>query len=343
MEAFLELLSVIDLTRSPPEVLEELRRSVERHCAPRWMALLHKEPLDGNEYLDPTFTSSALRSLLPSRETSEVSEREDPNGTLLRKPLEGPATELSPELAAILGTEPGEIARFLEENAAFHLFGQPVMHNNQFYGYFAVGSGREFGASDRSFLKAVNSLLAHFYRVCEVIAYDRTKSAAFDTHQLPAFITDQRGRVLEANEAFRSFFGCYSSEELQGARLEELFSLHNEKTLRQLFRKEHLARPVVAATRRSEIEPSGVLHSVAGERVPQGAQLRYFYFLPDVPGFSVNGGKEPPQRRYPQLELPQELSLTAREIDVAVRIAAGESSKEIARLLNVSIRTVQFH
>jgi DNA-binding CsgD family transcriptional regulator len=57
----------------------------------------------------------------------------------------------------------------------------------------------------------------------------------------------------------------------------------------------------------------------------------------------LTGTRETRDRRYPRLELPRELSLTAREIDVAVRIAAGESSKEIARRLNVSIRTVQFH
>ena len=343
MDDFLEVLSAIDLTLPPPEILQDLRRSLESRCDPRWIALLHKDPLDGCEYAEPTFTSPSLVTLLSKRSTRNVSTDKSSASKEPPKPLEGPASEISPALAAIVGTEPVEVARFLEEQGTFHVYGRPVMQRGRVYGYFAVGSGKELQPWERSFLEAVKSLLAHFYQVCEVVAYERTKSAAFEEQQVPALITDQEGRVLEANEALLDFFGYESPEDVQGARLEELFLFHSEETLPQLFRKGHLARPVVAASTNRETELSGVLHSVAGQRVPQGTQLRYFFFLPDGAGLAIMGEKEMPQRHYPRLELPQELSLTAREIDVAIRIAAGESSKEIARRLNVSIRTVQFH
>lgn len=340
MDDFLEGLSAIDLTLPPPEVLAEFQALVKRQFSPQWLALLHRDPLDGDHHVEPTFTTPSLFSLL-SKESPGRSIGE--GGRRIPKPLEGRVSEIAPALATILGQEPQNIARFLEEKGTFAIYGVPIVQNGRFFGYFAMGSERELDPPQRTLLKTLTALLGHFYRVCEEVAYQRTKSVAFRAMRLPSLITDNTGRILEVNDALLEFFGYSGAPEITPAPLDELFIFHTKETLPQLLRKQYLARPVVAAPLGGEKQATGVLHSVAGEQLPQGLRLRYFYFLPDAPGFSADGEGEAKHLHYPRLELPQELSLTAREIDVAIRIAAGESSKEIARRLNVSIRTVQFH
>lgn len=343
MDDFLEIFSEIDLTRSPPEVFQELRDSLERRLSPSWVALLHKNPWNGSACVEPAFSSPSLVSLLSKQRVDGAPPPPDDGAAERPLPIEGAAAEAAGAFAAIVGASAHETIRFLEENGTVQVYGGPILQRERYFGYFAMGNKKELQSSERSVLIGFKALLAHFYRVSEVVAYERTRSVAFDAIRVPGMLTDSSGRILEINNALREFFGHSASAEATGENLRALFLFHTEETLPQLLRKEYLARPVVAISPGSEEQISGVLHSMAGKRVPHGPRLRYIYFLPDAPGFSVESEEKKRQRRYPRLALPQTLSLTAREIDVAIRIAAGETSKEIARRLNVSIRTVQFH
>ncbi|MFP4409664.1 MAG: LuxR C-terminal-related transcriptional regulator [Spirochaetaceae bacterium] len=192
-------------------------------------------------------------------------------------------------------------------------------------------------------IEAFRGVLGHLCCVLEVLSYERTRSTAFHTQAVPSLLTTGEGTLLEVNDAFRKFFALPGEARIEEQHLSAFFSFHAGEGLQALLKRDSLARPAVAAYLPDRPRISGVLHSLAGARTPDGTRMRYFYFLPDEASTPGAGSGEAIKRSYPTLDLPEKLSLTAREIDVAVRIAAGESSKDIADRLNVSIRTVQFH
>lgn len=344
MNDFYGVLNSLDLTLSARDVFGRIREAVERVLDPSWLALLHEDSLEGVFQLDPHFSTGSFLALLKKRELPMVIPTLlDGHGGGAPEILETSSEMATEPLAQVVGRNRGEIAEFLSSTGTQRVYSAPVHHRERRYGYLLFGSPQAVDPEQRKTIEGIRALMSHVCYVYEVVAYERTRSAAFGAAQLPSMVSSPSGRILEVNEAFVRFFGLQSRQEAEGLGVDEIFALHAEETLPQLFRKEHLARPVVASPPGSEQQVSGVLHSVAGATTPPGASLRYFYFMPDKPSYALTGHREPSDRHYPRLELPRELSLTAREIDVAVRIAAGESSKEIARRLNVSIRTVQFH
>lgn len=344
MNEFYDVLGSLDLTLSAPDIFHRVRLATERRLHPAWLTFLHEDELEGVFRPDPYFSTDSFLTLFRKRETPI-----SPNSLLdgyaageraLRETVGSIAAE---PLATVVGRDKSEVAAFLSSTATEQICSAPVSQKDRRYGYLLFGCPRKMEGEEKRVIEAVQRLLAHICYVYEMVAYERTRSAAFEAIQAPSILSTASGRIIEVNSAFVDFFGLDSPREAEGLGIDEIFLLHSEETLPQLFRKEHLARPVVAAPPGTAEQISGVLHSVAGGVTPQGPTLRYFYFIPDNPGRSLSRGHQVPDRHYPRLELPRELSLTAREIDVAVRIAAGESSKEIARRLNVSIRTVQFH
>lgn len=344
MNELYDVLGSMDLTHSAPDLFLRVREVTERTLQPTWVAFLHEDELQGVYRPDPHFSTESILSLFKKREPPIASNRLlEGDGAGSPELRETAGSVAAAPLAEVVGRETAEVAAFLSSTATQQICSVPVCQRDRRYGYLLFGCPWRIQGEGRSVIEAVQRLMAHICYVYEMAAYERTRSAAFEAIQAPSILTSATGRILEVNSAFVSFFGLDSPREAEGLGIDEIFLLHSEETLPQLFRKEHLARPVVAAPPGTAEQISGVLHSVAGGVTPQGPRLRYFYFRPDKPGRSFSGEHEIPDRRYPRLELPRELSLTAREIDVAVRIAAGESSKEISRRLNVSIRTVQFH
>lgn len=336
---FERLLRLFDLSREPHELFKEVRLEIERELRPQWIAYYHRSPETGTIHFDSELTSAELLSILGSSSDRAL--------VPYQPPVPGP-TQLSPEeaaksLATLAGVEVDPILRVFEQRRATEIYFAPVDQRNLRYGYLALGLDHPSRGDNTEKLDILRGLIGHLCYILDIVSVERTRSAAFQAAEVPSLLTNDRGAILEVNGAFREFFDLPAADGVTDLTVESFFALHAQEGTRELFKREYLARPAVASFSAEGPRISGVLHSLAGARTREGTRMRYFYFLPDDPAGALIAAGSSAAVNYPTLDLPEELALTAREIDVAVRIAAGESSKEIARRLSVSIRTVQFH
>lgn len=345
MTELFSFLRNVDLLQPPTETMVQLRRRTEARLKPVWIAFYHRDGEFGDIGFEPSCTSELFLELVSKNDPARGAVG-SPTGILETAGssiLKQPATAAVEILAPLCGAEPADMARFFQRSGTASVFHARVAQGHKSYGSLFLGTRRDNHTIDETVVEVLSTLYGHICYVFDMLTYEKTRAKAFNTIELPSVVASEGGEVVEVNPAFLRLFDCESEEHVRGTSLEEYFSLPSGGTESMLSRQRHIARAAVAKAGDGKGEISGVLHSVAGASTPQGIALRYLYFLPDTVRESESLRGTGADRRYPQLELPRELSLTAREIDVAVRIAAGESSKEIARRLDVSIRTIQFH
>lgn len=138
-----------------------------------------------------------------------------------------------------------------------------------------------------------------------------------------------RERVIErCNIALGEMFG-YRPQELEGKTTEILYPSHEEF--------EYIgARAVVSMQRTGTYRDQRIMRHSDGRMFWCAVSGRSF--SPEAPYASVIWVFEDISENRPVSE-----SLTAREREIAARVASGMSSKEIARELQVSHRTIEAH
>ena len=350
MSELFSFLRSMDLSRPPGEILSQLRDRTEARLKPAWIAFYHTDGESNSVGFEPHCTSTVFQELLP----------DGPSAVGVDGPLEGEPLEVVPEgegyrirkepgskvanlIATLAGTDRETVFSFLHQSGTESVYRATVAQGEKVYGNLFVGTRNSAVSPAESDIETLCILFGHLCYIFEVHGLEKTRAHAFHAIRFPSLICSGNDKIIEVNPAFLAFFGYRSEDRVSGARLDEFFILDSEEPQGSLERGRQIAHPVTVRPAQRTPESAGILQSIAGATTARGDTLRYLYFLPDRNGESGIGEPGEKGRRYPQLELPRELSLTAREIDVAVRIAAGESSKEIARRLDVSIRTVQFH
>lgn len=145
------------------------------------------------------------------------------------------------------------------------------------------------------------------------------------------FAVSAGGKVLSWNEGARALFG-YSAAEAVGATLEDLIALHHRREeARRLLRAE---RPPgarePAVLRRKDGAEVEVLVSVQATHGPGGDRI-----------FALCAREAAGRRTGRAAQAPQKL--TPRQAEILQLIAEGSSTKEIARRLDLSVKTVETH
>jgi DNA-binding CsgD family transcriptional regulator len=184
----------------------------------------------------------------------------------------------------------------------------------------AVNRGPEgFSHADRHLLSLLRPHLVHAYRAVQVRSEANLLGRVLGGHGWAVVLVDGDGRVLQSSPGTVESAGRYGLDVTDGVQ----FADGPLDRIRQIVRGYDPATPAAASPPIPVIGPAGVLEAVV---VPSAVG-------PHVVLLRARSG----------LAALRAAGLTARQAEVALGLAAGESSYEIARRLGISQATARKH
>jgi DNA-binding CsgD family transcriptional regulator len=184
----------------------------------------------------------------------------------------------------------------------------------------AVNRGREgFSAADRYLMELLRPHLVHAYQAVQVRAGTALLGQVLGEHGWAVVLVDSDGRVVRSAPAAVASAARYGLDVAEGAKL----ASGPLAQIRSITRAYDPATPAAASTPIPVIGEAGSLSAVV---VPSPVGPHVVLLRAQLDAAAL-----------------REAGLTARQGDVALRLAAGASNQEIAAQLGISTATARKH
>jgi DNA-binding CsgD family transcriptional regulator len=223
-----------------------------------------------------------------------------------------------PEVGTIAGTTLHR--EFYQPNCIYSQMGVALPAPPGIVIGIAVNRGREgFSRADRHLLESLRPHLVHAYQAVQVRAGNAVLGKVLSEYGWAAVLVDSDGRVVHSTPATVASAARYGLDVAEGARL----AAGPLDRIRKIIRAYDPATPAAASAPIPVVGAAGTLAAVV------------------VP--SLAGPHVVLLRAQSSLTALLAAGLTNRQAEVALRLAAGESNREIAQHLGISPATARKH
>jgi DNA-binding CsgD family transcriptional regulator len=223
-----------------------------------------------------------------------------------------------PEIGTITGTTLDR--EFYQPNGIYSQVGMALPAPPGIVIGIAVNRGREgFSEADRHLLELLRPHLVHAYQAAQVRTGTAVLGRVLGEYGWAVVLVDSDGRVVRSSPATVASAARYGLDVAEGAQL----AAGPLDRIRQVIRAYDPATPAAASAPIPVAGPAGTLAAVV------------------VP--SLAGPHVVLLRSQSDLAALRAAGLTERQAEVALRLAAGESSREIAQQLGISLATARKH
>lgn len=289
--------------------------------------------IDGDRIL-PEFRLLSLRGLAPPsmEATRPVAWREAP--PLLRYVVRAQreyttrsseeTRSLLDELRTVVPALSEEMKEQIQKRPHFAaLF--PFRADIRIRGFLLVVSEKEIIPRRRSFWRTAARATGALILAEEHMQRHALLTARYRNGSVPELLTDLGCRVVEVNSALLKLLGIIDRKNVVGLEVSRLLDLKGTSA-RELCRSGPRGMEITSPEERK------IRARVTAARLDdhQGLPLGYRFTLEAPPSVT-------------EVDVSGSLALTSREIDVAIELQEGHTSKEIAEKLGISESTVRYH